>query len=129
MSGITKLLIALRFYAVCAFYQVIGDMFGVSIYVVQTTVIEVSFLIATKLRDRFIIMPETQQQLLNSKVDFMRQSGFPLCIAAIDGTHVPIQSYGGDQAEIYRNRKLFFSHNVQLAVSADVNFFIGSISF
>lgn len=104
-------------------------MFGVSIYVVQTTVIEVSFLIATKLRDRFIIMPETQQQLLNSKVDFMRQSGFPLCIAAIDGTHVPIQSYGGDQAEIYRNRKLFFSHNVQLAVSADVNFFIGSISF
>lgn len=110
LLGITKLLIALRFYAVGAFYQVIGDMFGVSTYVVRTTIIEVSFLIATKLRDRFIVMPETQQELLNAKVDFMRQSKFPMCIAAVDGTHVPIQSYGGVEAEIYRNRKMFFSH-------------------
>lgn len=122
LLGITKILIALRFYAVGAFYQVIGDMFGVSTYVVRSTIIEVSFLIATKLRGRFIVMPETQQEILNAKVDFMRQSEFPMCIAAVDGTHVPIQSYGGAEAEIYRNRKMFFSHNCQLAVSADVNF-------
>lgn len=120
MPGIIKLLIALRFYAVGAFYQVIGDLFGVSAHVVRTTVIEVSYLIATKLRNRFIVMPETQQELLNAKAAFMRRSGFPLCIAAIDGTHALIQSYGGDNAEIYRNRKMVFSHNVQVAVSADV---------
>lgn len=69
-------------------------------------------------------MPETQQEILDAKVDFMRLSGFPLCIGAIDGTHVLIQSYGGENAEIYRNRKMVFSHNCQLAVSADVIIFL-----
>lgn len=65
-------------------------------------------------------MPETPQEILKAKVDFMRWSGFPLCIAAVDGTHVLIQSYGGLDAEVYRNRKMVFSHNCQLIVSADV---------
>lgn len=116
----TKLLIALRFYAIGTFYQAIGDMFGVSKYVIHRIVHEVSFLIASKLRNRFITMPRTQQELLDAKVDFMRLSGFPLCIAAIDGTHVLIQSYGGNDAEVYRNRKMTFSHNCQVVVSADV---------
>lgn len=115
-----KLLIALRFYAVGAFYSVIGDMFGVSRHVVNVCVFEVSFLIATKLRRRFIVMPETEEELLHAKIDFMRLGGFPLCIAAIDGTHAVIQSYGGNDAEVYRNRKMVFSHNCQIVVSADV---------
>jgi hypothetical protein len=32
----------------------------------------------------------------------------------IDGTHIPIQSPGGPRAEIYRNRKTYFSLNVQI---------------
>lgn len=126
LPGMTKLLIALRFYAVGAFYQVVGDMFGVSTYVVCKTVMEVSYLIATKLRNQYIKMPDSPQELLDAKTLFMRMSGFPICIAAVDGTHIAIQSYGGDSAEVYRNRKMFFSHNCQLAVSADVrdfNFF------
>lgn len=123
IPGITKLLIALRFYAVGSFYSAIGDMFGVSRHVVNTCVIEVSFLIATKLRRRFIVMPETEQELLHAKMDFMRLGGIPLCIAAIDGTHALIQSYGGNDAEVYRNRKMVFSHNCQVAVSADVGDF------
>lgn len=118
----TKLLIALRFFAVGTFYQAIGDMFGIVKSVVNSIVFEVSYLIASKLRQRFIVMPETEQELLNAKVDFMRQSGFPLCIGAVDGTHIAIQSYGRNDAEIYRNRKMFFSHNCQLVVSADVKF-------
>jgi len=35
-------------------------------------------------------------------------------LGAIDCTHVAIQSPGGDNAEIYRNRKSYFSVNVQL---------------
>lgn len=120
MPGITKLLIALRFYAIGTFYEAIGDLFGVSRHVVQQSVFEVSFLIATKLRSRFITLPRTQQELLDAKAGFMRRKGFPLCIAAVDGTHILIQSYGGDDAEVYRNRKMSFSHNCQVAVSADV---------
>jgi hypothetical protein len=35
-------------------------------------------------------------------------------IGVIDGTHIPIQSPGGPRAEIYRNRKTYFSLNVQI---------------
>lgn len=106
------------------YYHAIGDMFGVCKTIVASVVSEVSYLIATKLRDRFIKMPETQQELLDAKIEFMRLSGFPLCIGAIDGTHVLIQSYGGEHAEIYRNRHMTFSHNCQITASADVNIYL-----
>lgn len=115
-----KLTIALRFYAIGSFYEAIGDMFGVSKSTVQSIVSEVSFLISTMLRRRYIHMPSTPQELLDAKVDFMRLSAFPICIAAVDGTHVAVQSFGGNDAELYRNRKTFFSLNCQIAVSADV---------
>ncbi|CAN7951954.1 unnamed protein product [Ixodes pacificus] len=41
--------------------------------------------------------------------------GFPGVVGAIDCTHVPIQSPGGDHAELYRNRAGYFSINVQTA--------------
>ena len=41
-------------------------------------------------------------------------SGLPGVIGAIECTHVLIQSPSGDDAEIYRNRKGYFSINVQL---------------
>lgn len=116
-----KLTIALRFYAIGSFYQTIGDMFGVSRSIVESIVCEVSFLISTMLRERYIYMPRTQHDLLNGKVDFMRLSGFPLCVAAVDGTHVAVQSFGGNDAELYRNRKTFFSLNCQIAASANVS--------
>lgn len=95
-------------------------MFGISRAIVKDIVWEVSFLISRE-RDRFIFMPTTQEEILQAKVDFMNLAHFPLCIAAVDGTHIPIQSFGGPEAELYRNRHLFFSINVQLAVSADVS--------
>lgn len=67
-------------------------------------------------------MPSTEAEILNAKVGFMRLADFPLCVAAVDGTHVLINSFGGEDSELYRNRKTTFSLNVQLAVSADVIF-------
>lgn len=115
-----KLTIALRFYAVGSFYQTIGDMFGVSKSTVESTVIEVSYLISNMLRERFVSMPQTPNEILEGKVDFMRLSNFLLCVAAVDGTHVLVQSFGGHNAEDYRNRKTTFSLNVQLASAANV---------
>jgi len=45
---------------------------------------------------------------------FHSRPKMPGIIGAIDCTHVAIQSPGSDDAEIYRNRKGFFSINVQL---------------
>lgn len=59
--------------------------------------------------------------MLNAKALFHRIAKFPLVICAVDGTLIRVQSFGGDNAELYRNRKTYFSMNTQIAVSADVN--------
>ena len=43
-------------------------------------------------------------------------------IGAIDGTHIPIKSPGGNDAELYRNRKGYFSLNVQAIVDSTCKF-------
>ena len=50
----------------------------------------------------------------NTMHHFYASSGMPGVIGAIDCTHVPIQSPGGNDAEIYRNRKGYYSINMQL---------------
>lgn len=43
-------------------------------------------------------------------------------VGCIDGTHIPIPSPGGENAEMFRNRKGTFSINVQAIGSADLQF-------
>ncbi len=43
-------------------------------------------------------------------------------IGCVDGTHVRIVSPGGDDAEVYRNRKGYFSINVQGVCTPDLRF-------
>jgi len=45
---------------------------------------------------------------------FYNRSKMPGIVGAIDCTHIAIQSPGSHDAEIYRNRKGFFSINVHL---------------
>lgn len=66
-------------------------------------------------------MPQNEQQIESTKVKFFRIGGFPLVIGAIDGTHIRVDSFGGPNAELYRNRKTYFSINAQMIVNADVN--------
>lgn len=71
-------------------------------------------------------MSDNDEVILKNKALFQRTGGFPLALAAVDGTYIRIQSFGGNDAELYRNRKTYFSLNCQIAVTADVittNFF------
>jgi len=43
-------------------------------------------------------------------------------VGSIDCTHIPIISPGGDNAELYRNRKGYFSINCQAVCDAELNF-------
>lgn len=110
----------MRYYATGGTLQVIGDMFGVSKSIVNDIIWEVSFLIGSKLRNRYIRMPATQEEILAAKVEYFKVGNFPLCVTCIDGTQIRIQSFGGEDAELYRNRKTYFSINCQAAVSANV---------
>lgn len=106
-------LLTLRFFACGNFLVTVGDYCGVSEATACRVIKKVSGAIA-KLADVFICMPTTKDELKQSASDFYTIARFPKVIGAIDGTHVKIQSPGGDDAEVYRNRKGYFSFNVQV---------------
>lgn len=97
----------------------IADFAGVCISSVCRIIRRVS-LALTQIRKRFIRMPKTKDALHAASRGFYAISRFPRNIGAIDCTHIKIQSPGGDQAENYRNRKSWFSLNVQTVSSADL---------
>ncbi|KAJ8945877.1 hypothetical protein NQ318_002717 [Aromia moschata] len=102
ISPAAKLLLTLRFYATGCMLITAGDFIGVSKASACYIVTKVTEAIAS-LRERYIKFPGTQ---------------FPQVIGVIDCTHVRIMSSGGNEAERYRNRKGFFSWNVQTICDA-----------
>lgn len=108
-----QLLMTLRFYATGTFQLVIGDTFNVHKSTVCRIVHRVTAAIA-RLRAKYVRFPATAQEKCRVMNEFYKGSGMPGVIGAIDCTHVPIQSPGGEDGEIYRNRKGYFSINVQL---------------
>ena len=94
-------------------------MGGISKATVCRTVNRVARCIAS-LYNQKIRMPSDENFLADTKTKFYKIARFPGVIGAIDCTHVAIQSPGGDQAELYRNRKGYFSMNVQAVCGADM---------
>lgn len=56
------------------------------------------------------------------KVQFYGLARFPKVIGAIDCTHIKLQSPSIEYGEQYRNRKGYFSLNVQALVNANMEF-------
>ena len=108
-----QLLVTLRFYATGSFQLVIGDTFHIDKSTTCRIVHRVTRAIAA-LRPQYVYFPATDQQRYDVMQTFYARSGLPGIIGAIDCTHVAIQSPGSDIGEIYRNRKGYFSVNVQL---------------
>lgn len=59
----------------------------------------------TRLAPQFIHMP-APNDIIREKQNFTM---FPKVIGIVDGTQIRIQSPGGDDPEVYRNRKSYFS--------------------
>lgn len=97
----------------------VGDFGGVCQASVCRIVVRVSGALA-KRQNEYIRMPETADERFHACYAFWEKAKFPRTIGAIDCTHVKIQSPGGPQAETYRNRKGWFSLNVQTIASADL---------
>ena len=94
---------------------VCGDFIGIHKSTASRIVKNVSHVIAT-LRPKFICFPTIESEIKKVKQDFYNIAKFPMVI----GAHVKIRSPGGDNAEAYRNRKGFFSINVQTICDADL---------
>ncbi|GAB1869285.1 Putative nuclease HARBI1 [Camponotus japonicus] len=118
VTPLQQLLIALRFYATNGFMITMGDYGGMDKSTVSRIVLRVSEAIAS-LAPIYIKLPQTQEETLRAQRNFFNIASFPRVIGAIDCTHIKIQSPGADDAEVFRNRKSYFSLNVQVVASAD----------
>lgn len=113
------LLLSLRFYASGSFLITVADFCGVSVPTASRVVRKVSFAIA-ELSRQYIKMPKSSTDLEITMRNFHLIASFPKVVGCIDCTHVKIQSPGGENAEIFRNRKGYFSFNVQAVCNADL---------
>lgn len=66
-------------------------------------------------------MPSTADEIADA-TDLYNMKQMPRTIGCIDGSNIPIVSPGGDNAEYYRNRKGYFSINVQTICNANYKF-------
>ena len=124
ISPKNRLLTALRFYATGSFQEVIGDVSDLDKSTVCRIIHQVSNAIAS-LSPQIIKLPSAKREQREVMEDFYRISRFPGVIGALYCTHVRIQSPGGENGELFRNRKGYFSMNVQTV--SDSNLFIRDI--
>lgn len=121
VSPINQLLLALRFYATGGVQLSLADYAGVSQSTASRIVHRVSSGIAA-LRPHYINLPQTPQSILQTQMRFYNIARFPKVIGAMDCTHIRIRSPGGNDAELFRNRKSYFSLNIQAICNTDMEF-------
>ncbi|XP_028159038.1 putative nuclease HARBI1 [Ostrinia furnacalis] len=122
VSPINQLLCALRFYATGCYQMTAADLCGFSTSTAHRIVHKVSTAIAS-LRPRHIYFPQLPDEIRQTQIDFYKRATFPYVIGAIDCTHIKfIKSPGGENPEIFRNRKNYFSLNVQAICNAKLEF-------
>nr|XP_049699671.1 putative nuclease HARBI1 isoform X2 [Helicoverpa armigera] len=120
-------LLTLRYYATASFQLVCGDLISLSQPTVSNVVTKVSRLLAL-LHKTYIKIPTGDQASINRQLfkDLGRHGrwpGLPGIDGAIDCTHIRIVNTPGCQHhEVYRNRKSYFSINVQAVVGPQTEF-------
>ncbi|XP_050550858.1 putative nuclease HARBI1 [Spodoptera frugiperda] len=115
ISPLHQLLLTLRFYALGTMLLSVADFVGVSKTSVCRIVLDISFDIA-KLYSKYIFMHTDTEH------EFYNIARFPRVLGAIDGTHIRIQSPCSQVGEEFRNRKGYFSLNVQAVCNANLLF-------
>ncbi|XP_034836283.1 putative nuclease HARBI1 [Maniola hyperantus] len=115
VSPLHQLLLTLRFYALGTMLISVADFVGVSASTAGRIVRDISIAIAS-LYDEYVVVDQ------QSAEKFYRIARFPRVLAAIDCTHIRIQSPCHVIGEEFRNRKGYFSLNVQAICDADLKF-------
>lgn len=111
----TRVFVALIFYATGTYQRVIGQSFHISVsqQSVARCIEEVTSLIINHLADRLIVFPTTDVEKNRIKEDFMINRRFPGVIGAIDCSHIALLKPAQEEHN-YLNRKGYHSKNVQI---------------
>ncbi|CAF4890821.1 unnamed protein product [Pieris macdunnoughi] len=115
VSPLHQMLLTLRFYALGTMLISVADFVGVSKSTAGRIVRDISSAIA-HLYDEYIFVHQ------QSVEKFYQIARFPCVFAAVDCTHIRIQSPSVIIGEEFRNRKGYFSFNVQAICDADLRF-------
>lgn len=113
-----QVLIALRFFATGNFYITTGDFSGVHKTTAGRIVKDVSAALLQH-RHEYIHFPTTDNEKNRTMQQFYNVARFPRVLGALDCTHIKIASPGGNNAENFRNRKGYFSLNIQAVANAN----------
>lgn len=111
-----QLLAALKLYGAVIFERVAGDIVTVSQATLCGTVTAVSTSIARDVFRRFVQFPKREDMpgVMRSLYEVAK---FPGVTGCIDSSPMGIRSLGGNGDEVYRNRKVVFSFNVQVSMT------------
>lgn len=90
-----------------------GDLRYLHQSTISRTIKRVSIALAER-SQQFIKIPLTENELRENARKFNTIANFPGVLGCVDCTHIPIVNPGGNHGEVYRNRKRFFSINVQV---------------
>ncbi|KAJ8892493.1 hypothetical protein PR048_005073 [Dryococelus australis] len=99
VSALNQLLITLRFYATGAFLTVCGDFIEVHVST-ACRIVRVTICLAKMFRG-LVKMCNTQQEKAKIMRDLYQIAVYPKVLGALDCTHVPVKSPGGENAELY----------------------------
>ena len=99
-----------------------ANAFGLATPSISCIVRRVRQAISKELSNLYIKAPDTEKEVEEAVQGFLQNHGFPQCIGAVDGTHVPITK-PKENATDFINRKGFFSLNVQACVDYKYMFF------
>ena len=89
-----------------------ANAFGLGKSTVSAVIRRVYKVITVYLTSKYIRIPKTKQEVEESLSLFYAKHGFPQCIGAIDGTHVPIKQPSENSTD-YINRKGRYTLNIQ----------------
>ncbi|KAI4455158.1 hypothetical protein MML48_9g00000572 [Holotrichia oblita] len=93
-------------------FRVIGDTGSMSQTTVHRIIQKVSENLARNLR-QYVKFPD-RNGMNNNRNLFFEIGGFPGVSGCVDGTHIEIKNPGGENAEVFRNRKGWMSLNIQV---------------
>lgn len=111
-----QLLVALRLYGAGTLQVVTGDLVNASQPTVCRVVNRISRLLASTLFSDFVKFLAGAADFVAAMRDFSKIGNFPGVTGCIDCTQVRVKGPGCSNCEVNRNRKGYFSINVQVSL-------------
>jgi hypothetical protein len=122
VSPVNQLLICIRYYATGCHQLTLQYFSGMHKSTINRIVKRVTEAICATLSQEITSFPEGNENIISIMQGFYQLRQFPNVNGAIDCTHINIVSPGRDDAEIFRNRKKYFSVNVQAVADHNYRF-------